>query len=189
MHVLGPPLTFALSQDQTLQLNFRLKLSLQPVQLLRLLSSENHDCRGIRRTSPEGEALFLPFELGLLFSFQRPTRKIPVTKRFRHAALQGGQSLFRVASESIESFKKNNVFGSDSGGASAAVDGGPQTPSMPAKFGACHCQDWPEIACGVNLFGLVGLSEMRGVTGWRAPFLRSLRQAPRGSRPRRADRA
>src|SRR5262249_26934834 len=132
-----------------------------------LLSSENHDCRGIRRTSPEGEALFLPFELGLLFSFQRPTRKIPFARRLQHTARPGGQSLFRSASESIEYFKKNNVFGRGSDGASVAVDGRPQTRSMPMKSDMCYLRGWPESAGEVRLLALGGVSEMRGVTrGW-----------------------
>src|SRR5262249_16683468 len=52
LHVLGPPLTFALSQDQTLQLNFPTEACASAGSTFEITSSENHDCRGIRRTSP-----------------------------------------------------------------------------------------------------------------------------------------
>ena len=49
--------------------------------------------------------LFVPFELGLLFSFQRPTRQIPekvgVGTTLDYPADQGAQSLEKLASESI----------------------------------------------------------------------------------------
>src|SRR6478672_12194862 len=70
LHVLGPPLTFALSQDQTLQLNLQRRPKPAPLTTIEhqyLLG--NHYCWGI-----EGRSLRLPFELDLLFSFQRPTR-------------------------------------------------------------------------------------------------------------------
>ena len=73
LHVLGPPLTFALSQDQTLQLNLQRRPKpalLTTIEHQCLLG--NHNCWGI-----EGRSLRLPFELDLLFSFQRPTRKNP----------------------------------------------------------------------------------------------------------------
>jgi len=42
-----------------------------------LLCSELTDCRGISELRPKAR-LFVPFELGLLFSFQRPTLQNPV---------------------------------------------------------------------------------------------------------------
>ena len=84
LHVLSVPLTFALSQDQTLQLN------LQRRSIRRLLSRSAaafdnfRDCCLLGITivgvfevpRPKAKRITYLFELSLLFSFQRPTRTV-----------------------------------------------------------------------------------------------------------------
>src|SRR5262245_12012660 len=71
LHVLGPPLTFALSQDQTLQLNLKSHLARESVHQRKLLepSRTRFGCLP-KEGKPSGF-------IDLLFSFQGPRRPSP----------------------------------------------------------------------------------------------------------------
>jgi len=74
------------------------------------------------------------------------------------SARQGGQSLFRIAFESIEYFKKNTPFPPPPGQPFSSVDDGLQGPRIAAKFVTRPQRDWPGVRGRGTLVGLVGLS-------------------------------
>src|SRR5215470_1776924 len=76
LHVLGPPLTFALSQDQTLHRKFWIPLYVA--------------CSGsVRGTAPTCNVEWVLYRHGLLSSFQRPIPNWVVPTRGRELFLLG----------------------------------------------------------------------------------------------------